>query len=174
MAVTEQKLRAYGELVGVLACACASTAADSRIITASAVQPHPMHRARRHRTFPGLRWQLSALEEVHLPFRRRSLRIVVSDFLFPHDADALVSRLARDSALLAIVQLTLREEAEPVAEGGRRLVDVEGRGELDLVIDEAAIRDYRARFSRLRLGLCCGRQTRRRLLRSRRCGHASP
>ncbi len=43
-----------------------------------------------------------------LPFRRRSLRIVVSDFLFPHDAEALVSRLARDSALLAIVQLTLQ------------------------------------------------------------------
>ena len=96
---------------------------------------------------------LSALEEVHLPFRRRSLRVVVSDFLFPHDADVLVSRLARDSALLAIVQLTLREEAEPVVEGGRRLVDVEGRGELDLVIDDAAVRDYRARFSRLRLGL---------------------
>ena len=38
-------------------------------------------------------------------------------------------------------------------EGGRRLVDVEGGGELDLVIDEPAVRDYRARFARLRLGL---------------------
>ena len=112
-----------------------------------------MHRAEDIERFLACDGSSSALEEMHLPFRRRSLRIVVSDFLFPHDADALVSRLARDSALLAIVQLTLREEAEPVAEGGRRLVDVEGRGELDLVIDEAAIRDYRARFSRLRLGL---------------------
>jgi hypothetical protein len=51
------------------------------------------------------------------------------------------------------VQLTLEEEAEPVVEGGRRLIDVEGRGEIDLVIDEAAVRDYRARFSNLRLGL---------------------
>jgi hypothetical protein len=64
-----------------------------------------------------------------------------------------VSRLARDSALLSIVQFTLREEAEPAVEGGRRLIDVEGRGELDLVIDETAIQEYRARFSRLRLGL---------------------
>jgi hypothetical protein len=55
--------------------------------------------------------------------------------------------------VLAIVQLTSREEAEPAVEGGRRLVDVEGRGELDLVIDEQAIRDYRTRFGRLRLGL---------------------
>ena len=153
MAVTEQKLRAYGELAGVLACACASTIADSRIITTSAVPPQPLHAPEDIERFLACDARLSALEEAHLPFRRRSLRVVVSDFLFPHDADALVSRLARDSALLALVQLTLREEAEPVAEDGCRLVDVEGRGELDLVIDEAAVRDYRARFNRLRLGL---------------------
>ena len=153
MAVTEQKLRAYGELAGVLACACASTVADSRIITTSAVPPQPLHVPEDIERFLACDARLSALEEAHLPFRRRSLRVVVSDFLFPHDADALVSRLARDSALLALVQLTLREEAEPIAEDGCRLVDVEGRGELDLVIDEAAVRDYRARFNRLRLGL---------------------
>ena len=153
MVVTEQKLRAYGELAGVLACACASTIADSRIITTSAVPPQPLHVPEDIERFLACDARLSALEEAHLPFRRRSLRVVVSDFLFPHDADVLVSRLARDSALLALVQLTLREEAEPVAEDGCRLVDVEGRGELDLVIDEAAVRDYRARFNRLRLGL---------------------
>jgi uncharacterized protein (DUF58 family) len=153
MAVTDQKLRAYGELSGLLACACASTVADARVITTSAGQAQPLHVAEDIERFLACEASLSALEQVHLPFRRRSLRVVVSDFLFPHDADALVSRLARDSASLAVVQLTLLEEAEPVVEGGRRLVDVEGRGETDLVIDEAAIHDYRARFSRLRLGL---------------------
>jgi uncharacterized protein (DUF58 family) len=153
MAVTEQKLRAYGELSGLLACACASTVADSRIVTTAAVQPQPLHVPEDIESFLACEARLSALEEAHLPFRRRSLRVVVSDFLFPHDADVLVSRLARDSAMLAVVQLTLREEAEPAVEGGRRLVDVEGRGELDLVIDETAVQDYRARFGRLRLGL---------------------
>jgi hypothetical protein len=159
MVVTEQKRRAYGELLGVLACVCASTVADTRIITTAAVQPQPLsvpEDIERYITGGAggaCDASLSALEEVHLPFRRRSLRVVVSDFLFPHDADVLVSRLARDSALLVLVQLTLAEEAEPVAEGGRRLVDVEGRGERDLVIDDDAIRDYRARFSRLRRGL---------------------
>jgi uncharacterized protein (DUF58 family) len=153
MRVTEQKYRAYGELSGLLACACASTAADSRIITTTAVQPWPLHVPEDVERFLACDAGLSALEEVHLPFRRRSLRVVVSDFLFPHDADLLVSRLARDSALLAIVQLTLRDEAEPVVEGGRHLVDVEDRGEFDLVIDERAIREYRARFGRLRVGL---------------------
>ena len=156
MGVTEQKLRAYGELSGLLACACASTVGDTRVITTSAIQPQPLHVPEDVERFLACGAGLSALEEGHLPFRRRSLRVVVSDFLFLHDADALVSRLARDSALLAIVQLTLREEAEPVVEGSQRLVDVEDRGELDLEIDERAIQDYRARFSRLRLGLSRG------------------
>jgi len=153
MAVTEEKRRAHGALSGLLACACASTVADARIITSTAVQPQPLHMPEEIERFLGCDASLSALEEGHLPFRRRSVRIIVSDFLFPHDADTLVSRLARDSAWLAIVQLTAADEAEPPIEGGRRLIDVEGRGELDLVIDDASVRDYCARFARLRLGL---------------------
>jgi len=153
MAVTERKLRAFGEVAGLLACACASTVADSRVITTSAAPPRRLHRPEDIEPVLDCAASLSAFEETHLPFRRRSLRVAISDFLFPHDADRLVSRLARDGASLSIVQLTLADEAEPVVEAGRRLVDVEGRGELDLVIDDAAIRDYRARFNRLRHGL---------------------
>jgi len=153
MAVTDSKLRAYGEVAGLLACACASTVGDTRAITRSVLEPRRLHRPEEIEPVLECEAALSALEEPHLPCRRRSLRVVVSDFLFPHDADTLVSRLARDGASLAIVQLTLRDEAEPAVESGRRLVDVEGRGEIDLVIDEAAVRDYRARFNRLRLGL---------------------
>jgi uncharacterized protein (DUF58 family) len=153
MAVTERKLRAYGELAGLLACACAATAADSRMISAPAGDPQRLLRPEDVERALGCDAAVSALEGGHLAFRRRSLRIVVSDFLFPHDADRLVPRLARDSASLSIVQLTLREEAEPAVEGGRRLIDVEGRGELDLVVDDRAVREYHARFNRLRLGL---------------------
>lgn len=156
MVVTDEKRRAYGELLGMLACACAATAGDSRIITSAAGEPQPLHVPEDIERFLECGAGRSVLEETHLPVRRRSLRVVVSDFLFPHDADALVGRLARGSALLSIVQLTSRDEAEPVVEGGRRLVDVEGGGALDLVIDDTAIRDYRARFSRLRLGLSTG------------------
>jgi hypothetical protein len=154
MALTEPKSRAYGEVAGLLACACAATVADSRVITTTAVQPRRLHRPEEIESLLCCEATLSAFEEAaHMPFRRRSLRVAISDFLFPHDADSLVSRLARDSASLAIVQLTLREEAEPPVEAGHRLVDIEGRGEIDLVIDAAAVRDYRARFNRLRLGL---------------------
>jgi uncharacterized protein (DUF58 family) len=153
MRVTDVKHRAYGELLGLLACACAGTAAHSRVITTAAAAPQPLQTPEDIERFLACDAARSALEEPHLPLRRRSLRVVVSDFLFPHDADELVARLARDSALLFLVQITLRDEAEPAAAGGQRLVDVEGNGELDLMIDDAAIRDYRARFSRLRLGL---------------------
>jgi uncharacterized protein (DUF58 family) len=155
MAVNEEKRRACGELVGLLACACAATAADARIITTAGpfqplTIPEDIERVLEYSA------RRSVLEEAHLPVRRRSLRVVVSDFLFPHDGDALVARLARDSSLLFIVQLTLRDEAEPAVDGGRRLVDVETGNALDLVIDDTAVREYRARFSRLRLGLSNG------------------
>jgi len=153
MTVTEDKGRAYGELCALLSCACASTEADSRVVTAAAGEAQLLERPEQIERFLSCDARLSALEEPHLPLRRRSLRVVVSDFLFPHDADVLVGRLARDGASLALIQLTLPEEADPSVEGGRRMQDVEGHGEFDLVIDERAVRDYRERFARLRLGL---------------------
>jgi uncharacterized protein (DUF58 family) len=156
MAVTPAKLRAYGEVAGLLACACASTVADSRLITSAALEPRRMHRPEDIEPVLACDTARSALEEAYLPCRRRSLRVAISDFLFPHDPDALASRLARDAASLSIVQLTLREEAEPEAATGVHLVDVEGHGEIDLVVDEAAVRAYRERFNRLRRGLSNG------------------
>jgi uncharacterized protein (DUF58 family) len=156
MAVTDEKLRAHGELSGLLACACTSTIADTRVITRSATEPYRLQIPEDLDRVFNCTDTISGLEETHLPFRRRSVRVVISDFLFPHDADALISRLARDCAWLAVIQLTLPEEAEPSLEGGRRLVDVEGHGELDVVIDDALCRDYRDRFARLRLALSRG------------------
>ena len=153
MAVTGAKHTAFSETVALLALAATHTVADTRVITTGAAQPRPLGRVEEIETLLTCESVSGALEEGHLPLRRRSMRVVVSDFLFPHDPDSLVLRLARDSASLAIVQLTLREEAEPPLEGGRRLIDVESGGHIDLVIDDTAIREYRARFTRLRLGL---------------------
>jgi len=153
IAVTDVKRRAFSELSALIACACASTVADSRVIALPGAAPELLVTPEHIERFLTFDANQSAFESGPLPFRRRSVRVVVSDFLFPHDPDALISRLARESAWLAIVQLTLADEAEPTVEGGRRLIDVEGRGEVDLVIDDAAVRDYRARFASLRLGL---------------------
>jgi uncharacterized protein (DUF58 family) len=153
MVVTEGKQAAYGQLAALLACVCASTGADVRLITSASAEPQVLHRPEeieRHLVCDAAH---SALERPHLPLRRRSLRLVVSDFLFPHDADVLVGRLARDGSWLAVIQLTLRDEVEPAIEGPRRLRDVESEGELDVVIDRAAVTEYRARFGRLRSSL---------------------
>ena len=152
MAVSAEKYQAYGELAALLSCVSTSAEANARVLT-SAAEPLPIHRPEDIERLLECGAKHSALEMPHVPFRRNSLRVVVSDFLFPHDSDALVGRLARGGAWLAIVQLTSREEAEPAVEGGRRLIDVEGHGELDLMIDERGVQGYRNRFNRLRLGL---------------------
>jgi uncharacterized protein (DUF58 family) len=153
MAVNERKHRAHLELVGLLACACAGTGADTRVVTSPGTQPATLTRPEEIERLVACDTGTSALEAPHLPLRRRSLRLVVSDFLFPHDADALINRLARDGAWLGVVQLTLPDEAEPTAEGARRLRDVEDGVELDLMIDERAVNEYRKRFTRLRAQL---------------------
>ena len=153
MTATGGKQQAYGELVALLASAATSMSADTRLVTTAAAPPIPLHRPEEVERFLECDAASGAMEETGLNLRRQSMRVAVSDFLFPHDPDAVVGRLARDGASLAIIQLTTRDEAEPEVEGGRRLVDVEGRGELDVTIDDRTVADYRARFNRLRQGL---------------------
>ena len=153
MAVTVPKHRAYGELLALLASAATGVSGDTRIVTGAAVPPARLERPADVERFLECGVASAAMEEPYLALRRQSMRVAVSDFLFPHDPDTLVGRLARDSASLAIVQLTTRDEAEPEIEGGRRLVDVEGRGELDVTLDGRTVQEYRVRFNRLRQGL---------------------
>ncbi len=153
MRVTDAKHRAYGELLALLASAAAVVTGDTSIASDATAPPARLERPSDIERFVECEGSIAVLEQPHLALRRQSMRVAVSDFLFPHDPDTLVGRLARDSASLAIVQLTTRDEAEPDIEGGRRLVDVEGHGELDVTIDARAVQEYRVRFSRLRQGL---------------------
>lgn len=153
MAVDEKKLQGYGSLAALVACASISTEADTRVITRSGVEPEPVHHPEAIERFLECDKAESALEAVHLPLRRQSMRVVISDFLFPHDGEELVRRFARDGASLSLLQITLPEEAEPQNEGGVRLIDIEGGGEMDLIMDERTVADYRERFNRLRLQL---------------------
>jgi uncharacterized protein (DUF58 family) len=153
MAVTSGKAQAYGELVGLLACAAQTTAADARVITGAAPEAVRLQRAEDFDRFLDCSMAISAIERLPLPLRRQSVRIVVSDFLFPHDPDALIAHLGRDAAALALVQLTTSEESDPAPAGAFRFVDVEGNGELDLLLDANTVDEYRDRFNRLRRGL---------------------
>ena len=172
--VTEQKLRAYGELLG--AAGLRLRVHRGRLAHHHDVRPPAAAAAasRRHRALPRLRRRavgarrgapaasapLAARRRERLPVsaRRRRAR---------RRGSRATARCWRSSSSRCARKRSRR------VEGGRRLVDVEGRGELDLVIDDAAIRDYRARFAPSAAGSVDGRAPRRRALRPRRRRHAA-
>lgn len=88
-----------------------------------------------------------------LRLQRQSMRIVLSDFLFPHDPDRLLRQLAAASSSLWLLQILTRWEADPEPLGGRHLQDVETEFENDLLIDAQAIAGYRRRLAQVQESL---------------------
>ena len=84
-----------------------------------------------------------------IPLKQQSVRIVISDFLFPHDPEILIRQLAANASTLWVVQLLTQFEADPTVLGGRRLVDIESRAEADMMIDRKTIAAYLERLGRL-------------------------
>lgn len=109
--------------------------------------------------FDGTATLADVIDQGGLPPGKRAVRIVISDFLFPHDPERLVRRLASDVTALWMIQTLAAFEADPSPLGGRKLVDVETGDETDLVIDRRAIAAYRQRLASLQQGLA--RQCRR-------------
>lgn len=89
------------------------------------------------------------LADGSIPLKPRSVRIVISDFLFPLDPESLVKRLASDAASLWIVQVLGAWESNPTPMGGRRLVDHETAAEADLLVNRVAIDEYLGRLRTL-------------------------
>jgi len=93
------------------------------------------------------------LNEGGLALKPQSVRIVISDFLFPFDPDQLIKRLSAQASTLWLIQVLADWEAKPEAMGGRRLVDVESSEHADLLLAPQAIKTYRERLHRLQEGL---------------------
>lgn len=89
------------------------------------------------------------LEQNLVPLKSQAIRIVISDFLFPHDPAQLIRRLAGGASVLWVVQLLNEWEARPTPVGGRRIVDIETGAESDLVLDRATVAAYLERLTRL-------------------------
>jgi uncharacterized protein (DUF58 family) len=97
---------------------------------------------------------LSDLLERHaVPLKSQGLRIVISDFLFPHDADRLIRSLAAGASVLWVIQVLNEWEARPTPVGGRRLIDAESGSELDLQIDSRTVQTYLKRLNTLQTEL---------------------
>ena len=89
------------------------------------------------------------LSQNRIPLKNQSVRIVISDFLFPHDPGPITRRLAAGASTLWMIQLLTAFEADPTPLGGRRLIDVETTGEADLLIDRKTVAGYLERLGRL-------------------------
>ncbi len=109
--------------------------------------------------FAGRETLPNLLAQRRFPLSRQSVRIVISDFLFPCDPAGLIRRLASDASVLWVVQVLHGWEADPRPMGGRRLIDVETRSELNLMLNPQTIERYRQRLAALQAELM--RQCRR-------------
>ncbi|MEX0718060.1 MAG: DUF58 domain-containing protein [Planctomycetaceae bacterium] len=103
--------------------------------------------------FDGVTPITESLQPSRVRLARQSVRILISDFLFPHDPEPMIRRLAGDASALWVLQLLSRWEAEPEQSSGRRLVDIEDGSSIDLVLDRRTIASYRERLGRLQADL---------------------
>jgi len=85
--------------------------------------------------------------------RRGSKVVLLSDFLFPHDARALLAPLAARAGAMACVQLLSATEHAPQPGSAQRMIDCETGREVDLVVDATAVAGYRRRLNALIEGL---------------------
>ncbi len=116
---------------------------------------------------PPLPLPLDALRQAnaeHLPFtgttplieaplagllKAGSVRVVISDFLFPHDARSLVQKLAARCSTFIVLQVLDPAEWKPTARGSLRLNDVESGKWRDISFDDRAAEGYQRRLKRL-------------------------
>lgn len=93
------------------------------------------------------------LEQNLILLKRQAVRIVISDFLFPHDPVPLIRKLATEASALWVIQVLNEWEANPTVLGGRRLTDLETTAETDMLINQKTIDEYLQRLTRLQTEL---------------------
>jgi len=103
----------------------------------------------------------AALEAARPLLRPAAQRLVLSDFLSPFDASALVRTLAARAGPLTLLQLLDRSDVEPPRGRALRLVDAETDRTVDLVLDPDTVARYVERRERLTAELAreCRRAT---------------
>jgi uncharacterized protein (DUF58 family) len=151
MAVDSNKAQLAVDLAAVLSIAAAEAGATPVLIR---LGDEPRKLAQGELLRDGLEFDsrvplADALRAATGLLRSGSIQIVVSDFLSPHDAAALVRPLGARAGVLALLQvLAPEEEAPPVGEA-HRLIDCESGETLDVVLDATTTSRYVERLRRL-------------------------
>ena len=148
-----KKAEATHSLVGYFA----SAAAESRFSFHLYVTDEGCRRVERSHLTP-TEWEPFEMDGVVSPseairripprFRPRGIRILVSDLLFLADPGFLVASLVEDAAIVIVVQLLAKEDAEPPEHGNMRFVDCETGERLELYLDSVARERYKQNLAR--------------------------
>jgi uncharacterized protein (DUF58 family) len=81
-------------------------------------------------------------------WRRRGLRVLVSDLLWPADPQRVMARLADNAAAVVVVQVAARADLHGPERGNLRLIDSETGEARDVFVDAAVQERYRQRVAR--------------------------
>lgn len=151
MAIEEEKGRVVVDLVALLARAASESGAQPRVVL---LGDRPRILGDVELELEGFELDGRAPLDVALRAaggmaRPGSIVVLVSDFLFPHDAADLVRPLGARAGALALLQVLARSESEPRAGAAHRFVDCESDEALDLVVDAPTVERYRERLKRL-------------------------
>jgi len=81
-------------------------------------------------------------------WRRQGVRVLLSDLLWLCEPLLVLQHLARGATAVIVVQVLAEADIAPAARGRLRLVDTETQEQREIVVDDAAIKRYRAALSR--------------------------
>ena len=151
MAVDESKAQRAVDVAAILATAARADGFQVVIALASE-RPELADSARFERegtAFDGRSPWSACLPAALSLLRTGSMRVLVGDFLFPHEASALVRPLRTGAGGFALVQVLGPADRAPPAGEALRLSDAETEGQIDLVLDRRVIERYHERLRRL-------------------------
>lgn len=146
------KLEATAGLAAALAVATENAGLQSSVwVCRGAMEPIPGEQAH-PATWEGLDFdcRISLPEALRLrppPFKRRGVRVIVSDLMWPDDPQSFLARVGDGAAALHVVQLLSKADAAPEKNGYIQVVDSESGREIDVLYDESARRSYSDAFA---------------------------
>lgn len=153
MGLRPEKKERLQELAGFLAGAASGDASLRSFLARDALVPVELSAWQAGEELPCDGAQSLADLPLAGALRAGTVRVVLSDFLFPCDARALVKRLQGRAHRLVLLQLLDAAERDPRLQGNVRLLEVETGRARELPIDDGTVRRYLDRLERHSRGL---------------------
>jgi len=151
MAVDADKAQLTADLAGMLIACCR---ADGYHVRPILLGERPEVASLERIESEGFRFEGQAplaagVQESLALLRPGSIRVLLSDFLSPHDAALLLRPLAGRAGDLILLQVLGAEDVDPIEGDALRLEDVENGESIDLVLDHRTVEGYRERLRNL-------------------------